>query len=459
MKPFHLVYLLLLITQLTQAKTVCLYVVGQGSLTNPQVEDRFLDHLQRVRQRWQPDCETNISLVGVGARTYVFNQATNRYQRINSQLVDRAATVADFNAAIARLASRAAPGDTLRLYVGDHGAPGGSIMAPNRFIGPDFLRGALAPWYAKFGRIEALFDHCYSGQMLDALYAENRARGCGISDSNDDVAYSNNEILTGSLEGRAYANRSGTGVGQTPFNQFTLSSDRFLYAYAQRFTPGNCYACSVNRTRPDQGLLADLSDFIYFHAVDLAVSELDRDFASLQERTPAAFKLRPAMSWEEVVRRTGVIDGQMNAAFVRYVAKTPSLQGLMNRKTQLQAEVARWIRTHPGQNVDACSAYFPSLAIDGQIGAARSQFFSGKKIKDFPGLPGNSGALAGETPEEAKAKLTQVTNHLKRFKNWERQRTAYLMRKSALLQMRTRKDTKALATYLNFRRCEQESRL
>jgi hypothetical protein len=416
--------------------------------------------LSSMHARWNKSCQRSITLVGTGKDTYVYDGATNRYLKVNGAVVNGPATKDALANAIAQLTGQAAPGDTLKLYLGDHGAVQGTILQDRRALTPEMLKGVLNPWVNKGGRVLLMADHCFAGHMLEPLYdfSKGKSYGCGISDSNDDVSYTNNDLdAHNTIDERVRTNFSLESGGQTAINVFMRSSDRFLARYAKTFVPKTCVDCTVGKV-VDTGWVGSIVQKLTDTPIDLAINQLDRQFNELRRNTPASIKNETA-SWAEFTRRNSEIDQKANAYFLSVAKKDPAFVQASAVRDNLQAQVTNWIRQNPGKNVIHCPTYIPSLTAGSTVGGFWNKYMANKKIGDIPGLPGRSFANPGLSLEQAKNANQGWIRKTMLHKTFLLKQSLFVLKRAALIKMKTSKDSNAIKIYLQLKTCEESESL
>lgn len=447
-------------------KTNCVYLVGDGNFFKPQIETRFIKNYQDVKKSWD-DCSEEKKLISLGSASFIYNSNSNKYEKIPKNLVDDEASRDNFYDSIAENIQKLNKGDTLKLYLGDHGYIGGTL-ASDGIIKASELQKLLKLGQSKGIKFEGVFDHCYSGNMLSSYYDLNtyETYGCAMSTANDKVSYVNEDITD---EDTIYNKTilSQAFLGDKTKKTFLLAtSDRFLLDYAKKHVlKDESVCCDFNKIEQSYGFNNQSFDKIAYKDVFDEIKRLETNLKRSLNNADGIYS-KDDYSWRDPNGSAnawdfyGKILRDTRKAFLIEAAKDPAWNIIFAEKDKHYESLVDCRDSKKTPVATDCPGYKEYTKLKNRIEIGVNDFNDKTDVKTVFGKAQPFGkAYNNKKLSDLIEGALKRFNHSRIYEQFNEKKELYATKKLALLLMMKKNDTKAIKAFMELRSCEKNTSL
>jgi len=447
-----------LFCHLLHASTKCLFFIGDGNFFKPQVEKRFLVTLESVKKNWD-DCSEGQTLISLGDKSQVYDYEKGSLRPLDPKIVTGDARKDNLYETLNRMIKKSRPGDMIKNYFGDHGKAEGTMALDGNLTSVE-LRDLYKKAKRKGLYPRAVFDHCYSGNMLDAFYdlETGEVFGCGMSTGNNTISFQNDDVkITGSIKNKSELNQMYYGKNPN-LTTVMSSSDRFLEDYARsklQLESGSCgdYA----KLEEKFGFKVADFDKVAFDFYFQVIQSIDASYQLLTKNSNNQALANAIVGYDpkgyaNALKEYQTMQLEINRAILVSLKSDPIWGSKVKKKASLHDDLVLCTDTNL-RPIEKCDEYNEYMKVSAEVNSEIQKFKLDKKV----------GQLFGATYGEAfkDKKLVELEEHFLRNLNSTRiyeiyfeKRQMAALKKLVLLEMIKNKDLKALQAYKELYQCE-----
>ncbi|MBL7665812.1 MAG: hypothetical protein JNM93_11815 [Bacteriovoracaceae bacterium] len=471
---FFTTVILLFFSSTSNAKTHCLFVVGDGSFFKPQVPPRYINGIKNIDQSWGQNCAKKTYLISMGKNSMIYNERKNTYQKIEGIPIDGAASTKNIIHALKKSISELEEGDEIKAYFHDHGSRTG-FKTVDGVLQPDLLEKIVMDMTQKKIKFKSIFNHCFSGKMNAAVYDNASVGGCSISSANNNPSFSVNE-MSGNKNQKTFTqvvSKNHENISNGDYiNILMRSSDRFLLDYGttpiSAFTPyivgDDTFKCNINSIagylpfEDEYHALARVGLNAYYQNLyyNLKRMELLYEKHLNQEKKQRNLTKNKKLSQGYVVQCAQELYAYMNQ-LLELKQLEPENVATFSRRDELYSKLGKCQKIQNDNKV--CEGYEEYLNITRKIENMRVKLHKEVLLKN---TPVDINCFRPDptklwSVKNALDELNSMSSSITRIENIIDKRNHYIEMSNSLMAMIKNNDHKALDTLKGLLLCEEET--